>query len=397
MLAVGAAPTARPTATCVFEMFARRLPTGRRYGVVAGTGRLLDAIESFRFGADELAVLAESGLDADDARLAGRLPVHRRRRRLPRGRAVVPQLAGAHRDRHVRRGRAAGDAGAVDPQPRLRDRLGRGPDGHRGRRPAADRDGLAAHPRGGGGGRRPGRLPRRLLLHLQPGGRPPVRRAHLGHGRARVHAAARRRGGRVPGPGRRARDRHHAAGRHLRHRPRHPDRDRGRRPGAGRDPDRLRRPDRAGPGGPRAARLARRDRHQDRRFPATWTSSRSPACPAPRSTCTAWAPSLVTGSGAPTAGMVYKLVEVDGRPVAKRSSTRRPRRPEDRAAPAPGDRHRHRGGAGLPGPARARPARPAAAGAADARRETGGERRDRPGRGAGSGWPPRCAPYRGRA
>src|SRR5579884_4029332 len=30
--------------------------------------------------------------------------------------------------------------------------------------------------------------------------------------------------------------------------------------------------------------------------------------------------SLVTGSGAPTAGMVYKLVEVDGRPVEKRSS-----------------------------------------------------------------------------
>jgi nicotinate phosphoribosyltransferase len=30
--------------------------------------------------------------------------------------------------------------------------------------------------------------------------------------------------------------------------------------------------------------------------------------------------SLVTGSGAPTAGMVYKLVEVDGLPVAKRAS-----------------------------------------------------------------------------
>jgi nicotinate phosphoribosyltransferase len=29
--------------------------------------------------------------------------------------------------------------------------------------------------------------------------------------------------------------------------------------------------------------------------------------------------SVVTGSGAPTAGFVYKLVEVDGRPVAKRS------------------------------------------------------------------------------
>ncbi|GAB3954894.1 hypothetical protein GCM10027614_62770 [Micromonospora vulcania] len=33
---------------------------------------------------------------------------------------------------------------------------------------------------------------------------------------------------------------------------------------------------------------------------------------------------VVTGSGAPTAGLVYKLVEVEGRPVVKRSSTRRP-------------------------------------------------------------------------
>jgi nicotinate phosphoribosyltransferase len=35
--------------------------------------------------------------------------------------------------------------------------------------------------------------------------------------------------------------------------------------------------------------------------------------------------SLVTGSGAPTAGMVYKLVEVEGRPVAKRSSSKESR------------------------------------------------------------------------
>jgi nicotinate phosphoribosyltransferase len=48
---------------CVFELFARRLPDGRRYGVVAGTGRLLDALESFRFGPDELAALAAAGLD----------------------------------------------------------------------------------------------------------------------------------------------------------------------------------------------------------------------------------------------------------------------------------------------------------------------------------------------
>ncbi|MFI7004317.1 nicotinate phosphoribosyltransferase [Nocardia sp. NPDC050175] len=42
---------------CTFEVFARRLPHGRRYGVVAGTGRLLDALERFQFGAAELAVI----------------------------------------------------------------------------------------------------------------------------------------------------------------------------------------------------------------------------------------------------------------------------------------------------------------------------------------------------
>ncbi len=39
---------------CVFEAFARRLPEGRRYGVVAGTGRLLEALQRFRFGDDEI-------------------------------------------------------------------------------------------------------------------------------------------------------------------------------------------------------------------------------------------------------------------------------------------------------------------------------------------------------
>jgi len=41
----------------VFEMFARHLPNGRRYGVVAGTGRLLDSLEQFRFADAELAFL----------------------------------------------------------------------------------------------------------------------------------------------------------------------------------------------------------------------------------------------------------------------------------------------------------------------------------------------------
>lgn len=43
----------------VFEVFARRLPSGRRYGVVAGTGRLIELIERFRFGDAELDWLRE--------------------------------------------------------------------------------------------------------------------------------------------------------------------------------------------------------------------------------------------------------------------------------------------------------------------------------------------------
>ena len=44
----------------VFEVFARSLPPGRRYGVVAGTGRVLDAIEAFRFTTNQLDWLASA-------------------------------------------------------------------------------------------------------------------------------------------------------------------------------------------------------------------------------------------------------------------------------------------------------------------------------------------------
>ena len=45
---------------CVFEVFARRLPSGRRYGVVGGTGRLLERLADFRFSEEEIAVVADS-------------------------------------------------------------------------------------------------------------------------------------------------------------------------------------------------------------------------------------------------------------------------------------------------------------------------------------------------
>lgn len=47
---------------CVFEVFTRRLPEGRRYGVVAGTGRLLGLLQQFRFGDEELEWLREGSV-----------------------------------------------------------------------------------------------------------------------------------------------------------------------------------------------------------------------------------------------------------------------------------------------------------------------------------------------
>jgi nicotinate phosphoribosyltransferase len=53
----------------VFEVFARYLPYGRRYGVVAGMGRLLEALEQFRFDRAQLDFLASAGI-TDEATLS---------------------------------------------------------------------------------------------------------------------------------------------------------------------------------------------------------------------------------------------------------------------------------------------------------------------------------------
>jgi nicotinate phosphoribosyltransferase len=51
---------------CVFELFARRLPEGRRYGVVAGVGRALRALRHFRFDEESLRFLRDRKI-VDDA------------------------------------------------------------------------------------------------------------------------------------------------------------------------------------------------------------------------------------------------------------------------------------------------------------------------------------------
>src|SRR4051794_20428721 len=50
---------------CVFEVFARRLPDGRRYGVTAGTARVLEAIADFRFDDATVEQLREDGVIDD--------------------------------------------------------------------------------------------------------------------------------------------------------------------------------------------------------------------------------------------------------------------------------------------------------------------------------------------
>ncbi len=51
----------------VFEVFSRRLSGGRRYGVVAGTGRVLDAIADFTFSGAEIDWLREAGVVGPEA------------------------------------------------------------------------------------------------------------------------------------------------------------------------------------------------------------------------------------------------------------------------------------------------------------------------------------------
>jgi nicotinate phosphoribosyltransferase len=53
---------------CVFEVFARSLPGRRRYAVVAGLGRLVDALPHYRFDDDALAFLVATKVIGDGTR-----------------------------------------------------------------------------------------------------------------------------------------------------------------------------------------------------------------------------------------------------------------------------------------------------------------------------------------
>jgi nicotinate phosphoribosyltransferase len=56
----------RANRQAVFEVFGRQLPTSRRYGVFAGSGRLLEAIAQFRFSSAELAFLSDHSIVGEE-------------------------------------------------------------------------------------------------------------------------------------------------------------------------------------------------------------------------------------------------------------------------------------------------------------------------------------------
>ena len=51
----------------VFELFGRRLPTTRRFGVVAGTSRVLEALARFEFSPDQIDWLRDEHIVSDEA------------------------------------------------------------------------------------------------------------------------------------------------------------------------------------------------------------------------------------------------------------------------------------------------------------------------------------------
>jgi nicotinate phosphoribosyltransferase len=127
----------------VFEVFTRRLPPGRRFGVVAGQGRLSALLPEVRYDDEAL-----RGLDflGDQARAWLRDRPLARGHSYPEGEVFVPGSPVATVSGCFGRGAAARDARAVGAQPRQRRRLRRGPHGARRRgRPCSRWAGRRTH------------------------------------------------------------------------------------------------------------------------------------------------------------------------------------------------------------------------------------------------------------
>ncbi len=175
----------------VFEVFARALPAGRRYGVVCGTGRLADAVARFQFDDRVLAQLAAARVAGDE---------------------TIASLAD-FRFRGDIVGYAEGDTYFPDsPVVRVEGTFGEsvlletlvlsilnhdaairergGANLGRRRPPPARRDGWAPHARRRGGGRGTRGIRRRVPRDVESRSGPTLRHPDHGHRRARVRARA---------------------------------------------------------------------------------------------------------------------------------------------------------------------------------------------------------------
>ena len=228
---------------CVFELFGRRLAGGRRFGVVAGTGRLLELIRDFRFGDDELRFLRdERVVDAatlaylEGYRFTGSIIGYREGELYFPGSPIL-MVEGTFAEAVILETLALSvlnhDSAIATAAARMSVAAGDRPLVEMGSRRAGERSAVAAaraaYIAGFGS-----------TSNLEAGrawGIP----TH-GHRRARVDPAPRHRGGRLPRADRRPRRRHDAARRHLRHRRRRRDGRARRRHAARRCAHRLRRP-----------------------------------------------------------------------------------------------------------------------------------------------------------
>ena len=331
---------------CVFEVFARRLPPGRRYGVVAGTGRLIELIARLPV-----------------RRRRGRLPAPDRGRRRDRPRPGWPTTASPATSTGTPRASCSSPARRSSPSPArspsawcwrrwslsvlnhdcaVAAAAARMVTAARGR-PLIEMGSRRTHEEAAVAAARAAYLAGFASTSNLAAGRA-LRHPDRRHRRARVHAAARRRAGGVRLAGRRAGQGHHAAGRHVRHQPGHPQRDRGGRAGPAGDPDRLRRPVGARRSSPASCSTRSAPPRPKIIVSGDLDEYAIAALAAEPVDVYGAGTAVVTGSGAPTAGLVYKLVEVDGPAGGEALGEQgHRRRPQDRGPPAQADRHRHRG------------------------------------------------------
>ena len=304
----GPAQAARPTGAACSRCSPGGCPNGRRYGVVAGTGRLLDALERFRFGDAELDFLREQGIaDAPTLdwlagyRFGGDIGGY------AEGDCYFPGSPMLVVEGTFAEAVHAGDARAVGLQPRLRDRVRRRPDGHRRRRAAAASRWARAARTSGPPCQPPG--PRTSPASPRP---PTSGRAEYGvptigtsaHAFTLLHddesSGVRR-------PGRRARARDHAAGRHLRRRRASVPRSRWPGPSSARSGSTGATSLRSRAGAGAARRLgATEDAHHRHRRPGrdAIAAPGRPRRPTPTGSGRRWSP----GRARPPPALVYKLV-----------------------------------------------------------------------------------------